>query len=340
MSQLRQPSKITSPGGLSEISASDQNARFKSNMPPPGASVIPLKRKTLAEQAGDFSRPAQPPSSSRAIGPGFRVTSIANARREPSHSSSVSSRQVSGSSNRSASNSSFSSSVSTGSRPVSSQYHRPQSVMARSRIQQRTPTPSRPSTSLDVHPGTGLDGNMKGRTQISSSLKYSAKNVIPPRIRGSYDTLLRENSTRVSGCPPGKSLRDISISTAFNGLAIESAPQATPKVVVDATFTPSHIPKRIPGAIVISEAPSPSKSPQKPPKPLPQFLNRFSNIPIAWDMEGRVQNMEQIMSDVSNKLAGETVARKALEDTAAVYKSRSMLEIDHGQCTTLMKSHT
>ena len=320
-SHLRPPSKIPSPGRLQEISASVQNTRSPSMMPPPPSA---LKRKTLADRAGEPSRPAPAPPSSRPVNAVVKATSIAGVRREPSFSSSVaSSRPASVSSIRSVSNSSFSGSVGFGSRPPSAHANRPQTAMSQSRIQQPRPTPSRPSTSLEVQSGTGAIGKRKGRTPFSSNLKQCTEEEIYPKINGSYDTLLNYTSTWVSKCPPGKSFREVSLSTAFKSLTLDSASQATPKVVADASSTPSQIPKRVTGVMNVSEAQSPSKSPQKTPKPLPQFLNRQSNIELAWDTKGRLEDMEQMCSEFKEKIDGATTESNGLKDMITVYKSRS-----------------
>ncbi len=289
-------------------------------MPPPPNN---LKRKTLAERAGETSRPAPAPPSSRPVNAAVRATSIAGAPREPSFSSSVSSsRPASVSSIRSVSNSSFSSCVGFGSRPPSAQANRPQTAMSKSRIQKPTQTPSRPSTSLETHPGTVAVGKRKGRIPFSSNLKQCAEEETHPRTDGGYDTLLNYTSTWAS-CPPGKSLREVSLSTAMKSLTLDSASQATPNVVLDAPSTPSQIPKRVPSALNASQAPSPSKSPQKTPRPLPQFLNRHSNITLAWDTKGRLEDMEQMCSEFKEKIDGATVESNGLKDMLAVYKSRS-----------------
>lgn len=291
-------------------------------MPPP---VNNLKRKTLVDRAGETSRPAPAPPSSRPISAAVKATSIAGAYREPSFSSSAaSSRPASVSSIRSVSNSSFSSSVGFGNRPASVQASRPNTAMGKSRIQQPTPTPSRPSTSMEAHPGTESLGKRQGRIPFSSNLKQCAEEEIYPRINGSHDTLLNFTSTWASKPPPRQSLREVSLNTRFQDLTLESVVQDTPKVFTEASSTPSQIPKRVPGVLNASEASSPSKSPQKTPRPLPQFLNRHSNITLAWDTNGRLEDMEHICSDFKEKINGATIESNGLKDMITVYKSRSM----------------
>ena len=176
---------------------------------------------------------------------------------------------------------------------------------------------------MEVHPGTGV-GKRKGRTPLfSSNVNQCMEEEIHPRIKGSYDTLLNCNSTWASKPNPGKPLRDVSLCTAMGDLKIDPRTQATPKVVASIPSAPSQIPKRTCGVRTISEAPSPSKSPQKTPKALPHFLSRFSNDTIAWDTEGRLEDMERICSQFKEKVDGATVESNGLRDMVADYKLRS-----------------
>ncbi|KAK0121766.1 kinesin-like nuclear fusion protein [Cadophora gregata] len=164
-SQLKPPgSRIPSPPkmGLAEISESQNNARSRmiSKMPPPSSLKHKLggtynepepKRKTLAERAGEVgSRSIAAPTTSAR--PAVKGTSLVGAgksmhSRNPSFTSSASSRAPSVSS-RNTSNSSFSSSVGPNGRPKSS-------YGGRSQLSQSTTTRStalpRPATSMDTH---------------------------------------------------------------------------------------------------------------------------------------------------------------------------------------------
>lgn len=126
-SNIRPPSKLPAPAsrhneGPREISESEGNARAQTMMPPPppyntssmkhkptNLPEPPLKRKTLAERAGEVPRghPAAPPSS-RSVNGSVRSMAAGGIRnqREPyagharsmSNVSSVSSRTTSGTS--------------------------------------------------------------------------------------------------------------------------------------------------------------------------------------------------------------------------------------------------
>ena len=109
----------------------------------------------------------------------------------------------------------------------------------------------------------------------------------------------------------------------MGSLTLGPASQTTPIVVADNPSTPSHIPKRVPGVRNASEAPGPSKSPQKNPKPLPLFVSRYSNNTIAWDTEGRLEDMERMCSQFKEKIDGATSESNGLRDMVADYKLRS-----------------
>lgn len=297
------------------MSVAATNARTMS-MPPP-QTVNTLKRKTLAERAGEpTGRPAPAPPSSRPINAHVRATSIAGLSRDSSLSSSVSSRQASGASTRNVSNSSYSSSA--GTRPSSAQLYKPQSAMAaNSRIQKPVFTNGRPATSLEVHeeePGISRTiGKRKGRIPLSSC----------PNPPGSPDTL---HSPKLRG----RSIREISVTSLnnkFNTLSLKSGPvQSTPEVDVEVPATPSHIPKPIPHVVLPAEALSPSKSPKKTPRtlpPLPLFLNRTSNEVIAWDTDSRLEEVENMCLQFKEKMDGATMESKNLKETTGMYKIRS-----------------
>lgn len=292
-------------------------------MPPPPKD---LKRKTLTERAGETNRPAPAPPSSRPINAAVRATSISGAQRQTSFSSSISSsRPPSVTSMRNVSNSSFASSLGPGSRPSSAQTHRPQTSMAKSRIKKPMPTPSRASTALDIHPDTerALGVKRKGRTPFSSTLRQHPEEVMQPRTNGNYRPQLGCSSGWTSKPDPTRAFRDVSLSTAFSDLKLSPTPQATPKVAAEGSYTPSHIPRCVPSVMLVSNAQSPSKSPQRPPKPLPQFLNRESNTSIAWDTNGRLEDVEQMYSDVKEKIYDATTEINGLKEMISVYQSRS-----------------
>ena len=216
-----------------EMSASATNAR--TGVMPPPQNMNTLKRKTLAERAGEpTARPAPAPPTSRTLNAHVRATSITGVPQDLSLSSSMSSRQTSRASTRNNSNSSYSSSV--GTRPPSSQSYRPQTAKAAHSRLQRPVSNIRPATSLEVHEEESemarAIGKRKGRIPLSSCPN-------PPE----YSSL---RLPKLRGC----SIRDFStgsLNTKFNTLSLESGhTQSAPKVDVEVPATPSQIPKLVP----------------------------------------------------------------------------------------------
>lgn len=296
-------------------------------MPPPSNN---LKRKTLAERAGETARPAPAPPSSRPVNSYVRATSIAGAARDTSFSSSVSSsRPPSVASGRNVSNSSYSSSVGPGSRPPPVNSYRPQTAMGHSRIQRPTYTQSRPATSLEVHEedpdATRVGGKRKGRGPFPSPLEEFPEYLKPPKLRGRNDTQMNCTASWESRPHNAKTPRETSLVIALNSLSLNGdIPQSAPKADAVLPPTPSQIPKLIPRAALPAETPSPSKSPKKTPKPLPLYLNRESNTLIAWDTDSRLEEVENMCSQFKEKMDGATTESNGLKEMITVYKIRSM----------------
>ncbi|KAI9723344.1 MAG: hypothetical protein M1812_001228 [Candelaria pacifica] len=345
-SHLRQPSKIPSPGkGLSEISASANNARATSMMPPPEIlnakprkTVMDptAKRKTLAERGGETSRSniAAPPSS-RPINSSVKATTLAGAR-NPSFASSVSSRTPSISS-RNISGSSFSSSVGPGSRPPSAQsQYRPQTAMGYNRSKSHTSVPAaRPASSLDSISAEGETpalGNRKGTLPISVSTYQHTSQVRSSKLRGNYDNQMNYTSDwsssvaasvadRPQSSAAVRSLREVSLSTAMKGLTI--CPSGSPtEEDMKAPITPSQIPRSITPFVPHK---TPSKTPRRsvsPKKSLP-FLTRDSNTQAtAWDTRGRLEDMEGLYAELKDTMNSTTNERNGLEEAVGIYKAR------------------
>ncbi|KAI9702440.1 MAG: kinesin-like nuclear fusion protein [Candelina mexicana] len=357
-SQLRQPSKIPSPGkGLSEISASANNARAASMMPPPDilstkprkTAMEPIsKRKTLVERAGETPRSniAAPPSS-RPINSSVKATTLAGTR-NPSFASSVSSRTPSMSS-RNVSGSFFSGSVGCGSRPPSAQSHyRSQTAMGYNRSTSQASVPAaRSASSLDsvlVESEKPALGNRKGTPPISVSTYQHSSKLYSSKLRGSYDNQMNYKSdwsssvaasvaVRPQSSAAVRSLRDVSLSTAMKGLTIR--PGSSPSEEgLKAPITPSQIPRSVTPFI---QHTTPSKTPKRPvsPKKSAPFLTRDSNTQgIAWDTRGRLEDMECLYAELKDKMNGTTNERNGLEEAVGVYKARlNELETIRAQLT-------
>ena len=336
------------------MSASATNARSTA-MPPP---VNALKRKTLVERGGEYTRPSPAPPSSRPGNAYVRATAITGAPREISSSYSVSSsRPSSSTSTRNISNSSYASSVGPGTRPPTTHSNRPQSAMSYSRVQKPVATLGRPATALEAHDEEPYidrnDGRRKGRTPFPTN-PPDPPSIHPPKVRGRC-------SSEMNSAPKGDSrpyrvvsAREASLNTRFHHLSLQPTTTAmaggdrspspvascarpapiaetdedclpSPSVLHEGLpKTPSHIPKLASTRVALAaETPSPSKAPKKTPKPLSRFLNRGTNTTIAFDTDSRLEDVENCMSEFKEKLDGATIESRGLKDMMAVYKIRS-----------------
>ncbi len=323
------------------MSASATNARSTAMAPPANA----LKRKTLAERAGETARQGPAPPSSKPANTFVRATSIAGASRETSFSSSItSSRPSSSASIRHMSNgshSSYGSSVGPGSRPPSTQSYRPQSAMSYPRTQKPASISGRPATSLEVHEEeTGTEripSKRKGRTPSSSTQSIHA-----PKVRRCYDVQMGYTSNWESRPFNAVTPREVSISTRLNALHLNGesshpapiaevhersvSPMAwpAPKAETGVPKTPSHIPKFAPRVVLPGEIPSPTKSSKKTPKTLPKYLTRDSNTLTAFDTDSRLDEVENMYSQLKEKVDSATTESRSLKESMSLYKIRSM----------------
>lgn len=318
-SQLRQPNRINSPQKLSEISASANNAR-SSAMPPPASTV---NRKTLIERAGETARPSIGAPSSRQVSASVKATSLAGTVRQASFSSSTSSmRPPSFSSMRNASNGSFSTSVSSGSRPPSSQHFRPQTAMGSSRIQKPVTNSVRPSTAMETLNSGPQSRKRKGMPPFSLDIDGTP---MPAQMQrnGSQDPNLNYASGRGSKSAYPRSMRDFSINTAMGRLSLNDAiPQPASDAKSEVPFTPSQIPRLTHSVAQQPETPSPSKSPRKR-APALSFLTRDSNTPVALDIEGLEHTISQSLSMFQESITGATAESQSLKDVICMYKGSS-----------------
>lgn len=356
--QSRLPSP-TKHAPFGEMTASTMNARSGEMLPPPSYPVTGMKRKTLAERAGEPHRKPQAPVVSKQANYGIKATTLAGSYRQPSSSSSVaSSRPSSVASSRNVSNGSYTSSISTGSRPPSVQAHRPQSAMAGSRIQRPSFAQGRPASSMETHdfgpgPATGRSQcRSSGRDPYFPNLNTCSETLEVSEGYASSDTQPQLPLGRVSSIPQGQSQRNASLSTALDHLSLSDSrpgcdPEVAPKREVSLTTamgnmslikwehaqeavppnltTPSHIPKPMPRAIPSTPVPSPVKTPKKTPAPNVRFMNRYTNMPFeVFDSDDRLMNMENMMSDFQKTLSGATTESNGLKETIAVLKARGL----------------
>ena len=336
------------------MSAAATNARSTA-MAPPGNG---LKRKTLADRAGETSRPAPGPPSSRPLNSFAGSISTTGGSCEMSHTSSLSStsRPPSALSARSTSNSSHSSSIGPGNRLPLAQSYRAQSSMGHSRLQRPASHQARPATSLERHhdesKANGKGIKEKCMVPISSFLQASSHGSPIPNSRKGDGLLSRgifvpssnaygvPNSRQYSPSKPHDAVvrydHDWSVSSDLqHSPTRDNAYKHTPKTIMerpapsaDACFsqTSSYIPKLVPHVALPSELSSPIKSLRKSPKKpceLPLFLNRETNTRLAWDTDSRLDELENQHARFKEEIGRATSQTNSLHETIQIYKLRS-----------------
>lgn len=327
---------------MTEMTGSTMNAR-NGEMPPPTT----LKRKTLSERAGEPHRKPPAPAMNKS-------TNATGSYRQPSFASSVaSSRPSSVSSSRNISGGSFTSTMSSASRPQSSQSYRSQSAMATTRIQKPQPAHARALSLVEAQgaaPSLGRgQGNRNGKVPFPSTPVEHPETLESCEATSSYDT--QAISDWASSGSPVKSQRNISLSTAMDGLSIkESRLGATPIVArnrdtsiatamgnmslepeeLEASFpslkptTPSHIPRLKPDAVINTPALSPSRSPTKKPS-VPKFLTRDTNTPYqGWNYEDKLAGFEKVISEFTGRFEGASTENAGMRELLNEYKARGL----------------
>ncbi|KAI4108287.1 MAG: hypothetical protein L6R37_001160 [Teloschistes peruensis] len=279
---------------MTEMTGSTINAR-NGEMPPPAG----LKRKTLTERAGDPHRKPPPPVMHKSI-------NATGSHRQPSFASSVaSSRPSSVSSSRNVSGASFTSTMSSASRPSSSQSYRSQSAMATTRIQRPQPGHGRALSLVEAHgaaPSSGrAQGNRNGRDPFLSTPVDHTETLESFEGKSSYDT--QAISDWASSGSPVKSQRNVSLSTAMDGLSFkESSLGATPIVA----------------------------------------RNRDTSIATAmgrWDVEDKLSNFEKIITDFTGRLEGAATENYGMRDLLYEYKAR-VQELDSARVELAQSNET
>lgn len=307
-------------------------------LPPPSGA---LKRKTLAETAGEVKRPTPAPPSSRPVNAAVKATTIAGLSRQTSYSSSTSSRPPSVTSMRNVSSTSFSSSVG-GTRPPSSAGHRPHASTSSFSMQKHTMASRRPASSfdnrLDHNRTVQANGNRDSMTPFHSTTKKFPK----PREYASFasyedqnDSISNWSNSVLSSTQTlrhSKSLRDISLTKALGALSLNAHDCVSiPEERLKTPTTPSNIPKRKISKLSLAQAYAPPiKSPRKTPKPIEPLLNKYSNIKaplVAWDTESRLENVEHMYSELEKTfektVKTTTTESNSLKETIGLYKARS-----------------
>lgn len=289
--------------------------------------------------------------------------SVSSSYRNPSFTSSVSSRSNSVSS-RNTSNGSFSSSVGPGARAG---YGRPQTAMGTSRPFGQAK--SRPATSMGMHAeedNLEAHGGMQLLPAFSSSIQS-----------GFGSSRIQYAKPRVApSCRPPM-LRDVSLSTGLSKLRIDdtepptqvrnhqvisgaAGPFSTPigahKSSISAAMrventlvlykgageseyppqTPSQIPVlRKQEAVTLTPIPSPCKTPKTSPQKT-QFLTKNSNIhALDWDLDGRVNKVEEMYQTLKDKLEGANDDRDGLQEAVGLYKGKGKVYLFPSGSTNL-----
>ncbi|KAL8966973.1 MAG: hypothetical protein Q9183_003129, partial [Haloplaca sp. 2 TL-2023] len=346
-SQLPRPrGRGASPSKMAEMNASTFNAR-NSEMPPPAINGKDLKRKTLAERAGEPLKKQQATAVNK---PGYSQTSY----RQPSYTSSIAStRPSSMASSRNISGGSYTSAVSTGSRPASVQAQRSQSAMGGSKIQRPQSYQGRPLSSMDAYnavPSSGRgQGNRTGRNPFPSTLMDCPETLESNQGEASYDT--QAISEWASSGSPVKASRNISLPTAFSALSLEEAKlgptpivgqtqDASATVAVSemqvnsirhktsvpslAPTTPSQIPKLKANKTAHTPGRSPSKSPKKPSTPMPQFISKTTNT-IAqgfFPVDEKVGDFSEYIAWNASTMKNQREESASLRELLAEYKEK------------------
>ena len=130
--------------------------------------------------------------------------------------------------------------------------------------------------------------------------------------------------------PTSPSLRQKpSISTGSRNLRTDSAESAlvlfqAPGDSLVAPKTPSQIPVLCKADAPPATPATPCKTPKTSPQKIP-YLTKDSNIPafIAWDVRGRLEDMEAMYSELKDKFSGTNIERNGLEEAVGLFKARS-----------------
>lgn len=132
--------------------------------------------------------------------------------------------------------------------------------------------------------------------------------------------------------PPSSSLsrQKPSISTGLRNLRIDSAESAlvlfeTPGDSLVAPKTPSQVPVVFKQEAAPATPATPCKIPRSSSPKKVTYLTKDSNIPAftAWDVRGRLEDMEAMYSELKNKFSGTNLERNGLEEAVALFKARS-----------------
>ncbi|KAG8627594.1 hypothetical protein KVT40_005077 [Elsinoe batatas] len=349
-SRLRPPSRLPALGGLNEMSNSATNSR---SMPPPQLKHKAFgqpepqpatKRVTLVKQAGDYHKAIPTPQPNRSLGASIRANVTAGAKpvalNNSARSNSYTARNVSNSSN-----------TSTGSytRPQSAaSNYRPQTSMSHTRAQSQDVASTRPATALDEREEdtdtNGMPAKRKGTTTLSLSALRQGRNIDEQcPASETRDTSLnlppKRAATRCKSPirTPAPDRRCVSLSTAFQGLSLETSkglvqsgvfPTCDEQTKKEAE-TPTKIPQRRFKTPKVERSPQVFKSPRTKHRVLPRtpgrpiYLTKDSDTPVlAWDTKGRLEDMESLYAQLKSQFQSAAFEKNGLEESLTLYKTR------------------
>jgi kinesin family member C1 len=114
--------------------------------------------------------------------------------------------------------------------------------------------------------------------------------------------------------------RNFKMDGTENALVLFQAPGDS----LVAPRTPSQIPVLSKSEAVTTTPATPSRTPRTCPLKAP-FLSKDSNITgfTAWDVQGRIEDMEFMYEQLIDKFSGTNAERNSLEEAIGLYKARS-----------------
>lgn len=331
---------------LSQLPQAPNRKHHLSGLPVPDA-----KRTTLAQRAGDFSRPnAAAPPSNQPVNHAVTSTAATGMYRFNASSSTRTSPP------RGRSTTSFSASVGSGIRPQTfTSSTRPRPAVAHGRIPRHarstTNTSANGLQTITQQPYTARadenampNGVSSARTIVTTSTREGtreapiAKGKLPfpssskPALVSPFNhntndlprndvrvTSFHSRPVLISPLPKCLSeLRDLSLSSAMRGLKLDAKASSDLQMQGE---SPSKLPRPVTPAPVLFSTPLPvSKSRRRPPK-LKQFLTRDSNT-AAWDPDDMFASMERVMSESLGKLQQNTQDSSSMKELLDMYKAR------------------
>lgn len=149
-----------------------------------------------------------------------------------------------------------------------------------------------------------------GYKKVQSKEHQASSNTMKPQLTPG-------SSQKASICSGVQNLRTDSTESALVLFQAHRDSSVAPK-------TPSQIPVPSKSEAIITTPATPSRTPKSRP-PKSNFLTKNSNITgyTAWDVRGRIEDMETMYEKLMAQFSGTNVERERLEEAIGIYKSRS-----------------